>query len=280
MPNMPKFKPANVGALQDQAIGYDREAYALSDADFLARNPQLVEAQNLFKDRVLSDFTTSSVPSRALHDEMMRAGIANAAGAFGGTIAPGSAGEASVARHLGLGVMDLANQNRANQNQSMGMASQLFQPRTFGFGGQGALQLELANLEGQNAWNQANYASQVAGGQYNSGIAAQNQNAKIQSSNNNMAAIGSAASAAAVGAVAVCWVAIEAFGESSDKWRRFREVMIDRLPASFIRLYLRNGRKVASMISSSETAKLFTRFAMACIMALYADPNTEANGAA
>lgn len=272
MPRMDKFEKANVGRLSQQAIDADRNAYSLSDADFEQRFPEVLEAQRLFRSRLLDDFNQSSVPSQALHDELMRSGIANAASAFGGTLAPGSAGEASVARHLGLSVLDLQDRNRNNQNQSLAMSSQLFQPRTFGFGGQGALQLELANLEGQNAWNQANYAAQVAGGQYNSGIAAQNQNAKTQASNNNMAAVGSAASAAAVGAVAVCWVAIEAFG-TQGRWKEFRRILIHALPKFALRFYLKHGRSIARFIRGSEHAKALTRVLLGGIMKLYANPD-------
>lgn len=260
-PKMPKFKPADVGALNQQSIGYDREGYDLSDADFAARFPELLAAQDLFRQRTLDDFNKSSVPSQALHDEMMRAGISNAIGAFGGNIAPNSAAEASVARNLGLGVLDLQDRNRRNQNEGITMATQMFQPRTFGFGGQGALQLELANLEGQNAWNQANYAAQVSGGQFNSGINAQNQNAKTQASNNNTAAIGAAASAAAVGAVA-CWMAREAFGAADIRWKQFRKWLLSESPLWFFRRYLRHGRSGAAVIRSAPLLKPFVRQAM------------------
>lgn len=266
MPKMPKFKPADIGQLSDQSIKYDREAYALSDADFDQRFPELNEAYGLLRDRTLNDMKGGDLP-QSIHNELLRSGITSSLGAFGGSsIAPGSAQEAAVARNLGIGVMDYQNQMRKRQNEGIAMTSQLFQPRTFGFGGEGALQLSLANLAGQNNWNQANYASQVQAGQFNSGIAAQNQNAKIQSGNNTMGAIGSAASAAAVAAVA-CWVAREVYGPINPKWKQFRRWLFTKAPKRFARWYLRNGKAVAERISSRPIIKSIIRSGMNLVTA-------------
>lgn len=274
---MPKFQQANVEQLHGQSIDYDKQGYALTDDDYAKRFPELVEAQKLYRNQVLADQQRGvgeGEMSDDIHNELLRSGISSSIGAFGGgSIQPGSAGEAAVARHLGMGVMDYQDRmmNRENtrrtwNNQNMAVSSQLFQPRQFGFGGEGALQLSLANLAGQNNWNQANYASQVQAGQFNSGIAAQNQNAKIQSGNSTMGAIGSAASAAAIAATA-CWVAREVYGPRNPKWKQFRRWLFTKAPKSFALWYLKNGKAVSERISNKPIIKAIIRSGMNLVTA-------------
>jgi hypothetical protein len=140
----------------------------------------------------------------------------------------------------------------------MALSSSLFQPRTFGFGGEGALQLSLANLAGENNFNQANYASEVQAGQFNAGIQAQNQNAQVQSSNSTWGAVGTAAGAAAVAAVA-CWIAREVYGPRNPKWKRFRRWLFTRSPRWFARAYLRHGQRISGVIHGKPITKAIIR---------------------
>ena len=74
----------------------------------------------------------------------------------------------------GQGIVNSANQN---QNQSMAVASSLFQPRTFGLSPSDAANISLSNIAGANNMNQFLYSTKVQGAQYNTQIAAQNANA-------------------------------------------------------------------------------------------------------
>jgi hypothetical protein len=261
-PSMPDYQKADIPGLNQQAIGYDANAYQLSDADFRRRNPQIVQATKNFNNAALADSQGQITPQ--INNELVNAGISSSLNAFGdGSIAPNSAAEANVARNLGVGVLDFQDRMRNRTANDLMTSQQLYggQPRTFGFGGEGALQLSLANLAGQNNWNQANYASQVQAGQYNSQIDATNQNARVQKSNGTTGAMGSAVGAAAA-AAAICWVAREVYGVDSPKWKQFRSWLFKSAPVWFARLYILHGRWFASFISSKPCLKFCVRSGM------------------
>lgn len=169
-PDMPGYVPVNIQKLQNKTLNYDNKAYQLSDADFKRRHSPLVQAEKLFEAQTLQDQQGESELMPAVQNEFMRAGIGNALDAFGdtpGTLAPGSAGEASVARNLGLNILDFQDRNRNNRQQSLITAEQLFPRRNFGLSGADAGAVYSGNVGGRNAWNQANYASKVQGLQFN-----------------------------------------------------------------------------------------------------------------
>lgn len=178
---MPDFEPVDIGAVDQMSFRQDVGAYGRSDRDFARRHSGLLGAEKLFEAQTLKDQQGESELLPALQSEFMRAGLSKSLGAFGGnSLAPGSAGEANVARNFGLGIMDFQDRNRANRQQSLTIAEGLFPRRKFGLSGADAAQLSVANTAGENNWNQANYANQFQTGQsnYNNQLAMQNANAQ------------------------------------------------------------------------------------------------------
>ena len=174
--------------LQSNAIATDKNAFALSDSDYLARHPEAVqaeqglEAQNLRDQAQIASFNPNDTGNHTLmpqlQSEMMRAGLGNTLGAFGdtgNTLGIGSAGEASVARNLGLGIMGFQNnelaqyQQRFNNNQalkastgaSIGEVDQLAPHRTFGMSGSDIANLTLGQNATNNAFNQQMIATKA-----------------------------------------------------------------------------------------------------------------------
>ncbi len=58
-----------------------------------------------------------------------------------------------------------------------------------------------------------------------------------------------------IGAAAMCWVAREVYGESNPKWKQFRSWMLNKAPAWFRELYIRNGEQVAESIKDKPEIK-------------------------
>jgi hypothetical protein len=170
IPDMPKYIPVNLGTLQNKTVKFDKEAYRLSDADFKKRHGGIVAAENLFEDQVLKDQQGESELMPAVQNEFTRAGIGGALAAFGGntgTLAPGSAGEAAVARNLGNSIVGFQDRNRTNRERSLLMAENLFNRRNIGISGADAGGVYAANVGGKNAWNQADFANTVQEMQFN-----------------------------------------------------------------------------------------------------------------
>ncbi len=164
---MPPYIPVNIYDLNTTADAVDRSAYRASDQDFNKRRPSIVKAENLFEQQVLKDQQGESELMPAIQNEFMRAGITGSLSAFGdtpGTLAPGSAGEANVARNLGTSIVGFQDRNRENRTRSLLTAEQIFPRRTFGISGGDAANIEVANNAAQNNWNQANFAQQTQQG--------------------------------------------------------------------------------------------------------------------
>jgi hypothetical protein len=116
----------------------------------------------------------------------MRAGVGQTLDSFGSTgpvLAAGGAGEAGVARNLGLSIAGFQDRNRANRQQSLSLGENIFPRRQIGLTGSDIAGLTVANILGENNQNQANYANQVQAGQLNSQIAAENQNTATEQAN-------------------------------------------------------------------------------------------------
>lgn len=185
---LPQFIPVKFGDVNNSAITADEAAYLRSDADFARRNPELVKANKMFKSSVLKDQEGDSELMPQVQNEFMRAGLAEALASFGGTedtstLAPGSAGEASVARNLGVGILNLQDRNRRNRNESLSIAARLFPKRQIGLTGSDAASIEIANTNQTNATLQAEYEAEVAAKNKNYDINAQNTNSMVQAEN-------------------------------------------------------------------------------------------------
>lgn len=203
LPLMPEYRPVNLEELQKLAVDFDQRGYALSDSDFKRRHQPIVDAEALFEQQVLKDQRGEHELMPALQNEFVRAGLTNALSSFGstpGVLAPGSAGEADVARNLGLSIMGFQDRNRENRTKSLVVAEELFPRRKFGLSGSDAAGVMVANLAGMNNWNQADYANRVQQAQYNATGQANFTNAATQQANVNAQA-GAQANAARTQAI-------------------------------------------------------------------------------
>jgi len=291
-PEMPKYIPYDQNQIQNLGVAQDQTYYGLSDADFKKRHAPLLSAEKLFENQTLKDQTGDTELMPALQGEFMRAGIGGALSSFGdattadgavtgGTIAPGSAGEASVARNLGNDIMGFQDRNRRNRLTSLTTAESLFPRRAFGLSGSDAANLSIANTAGENNWDQADYASQFQTDQYNYLVEAQNRAADSQEHNqgimanaqkrgaiwsgifNSLGSLVGAAGSAAGGAGGICWVAREIFGneeiEGVPAWVLFRNWMLNNAAPEFVRAYIANGQSFARYLRSNLAAKASLR---------------------
>ena len=190
---MPAYVPLNIGQIENQAVNADTQGFKLSDTDYAARHPEMVQAEGLFANRTRQDQIGESELSPAIQSEFMRAGLSSSLGSMGdlantNVLTPGSGGEAAMARNLGLSIMEFQDRNRANRERSLTVADQLFPRRQFGLTGSNVANLMATNNASQNNWNQANYASQVGIAGTNLGIAQNAAASQVQNNNAQAAA--------------------------------------------------------------------------------------------
>ena len=139
--SLQSLDPSQANALADQ---YDKQSYALSDADFANRHPDLLAANKINESDVLNA-VKGNVPI-AVQSQLVNAGLGEEAQGFAGAI-PGSIGAAGVARNLGIGY----GQYMQGIEGELGQLNQQDQERSFGIGGQGAVNLQEANDQQYNA---------------------------------------------------------------------------------------------------------------------------------
>jgi hypothetical protein len=204
-PPMPKYVPFDFAGTQKHAIEEDQMAYRRSDDDFKRRHPGTLQAEGLFEQSVLKDQKGESELMPAIQNELTRAGIAGSLQSFGSggsdNLEAGSAGEANVARNLGLGVVQFQDRNRQNRQTSLQLAEGIFPRREFGMNGKDFALNALQDAVNQNSFNQANYQAQTGVYEKNYDINAQNQNT-ITQSQNAVAQANAAAEAAKTQAIA------------------------------------------------------------------------------
>jgi hypothetical protein len=267
-PQLPKYKPpaggmpafisADPSQIEAQAVSMDQQAYGLSDADFRQRYPQLYNSQQTFLNNLNTQMSGNISPQ--MQNVWLRSGLQGAVGATGNwSLGTGTTGMANIARNLGLDQMQYQNQV-LNQFQ---MANDTFRPRTFGLSGADSAQIALANLAGQNNWNQANYAYKVQESQYAAGQGAQQAalNANAANANTSTGVAGGTA-LAAVAIAAFCWVAREAFGAQDPRWKRFRFWILNFAPRLVLAWYGRHGQSVAQWLSQNQWLKPAVRLLM------------------
>lgn len=196
------INPKGIANLNTLGTFYDRKFYANSDKNFAKRHGGIVNAERLFEDQTLADQQGESELMPAVQSEFMRAGLSNALGAFGsspGTLAPGSAGEASVARNLGVSILGFQDRNRQNRQNSLITAEALFPRRSFGLSGADATSLAMQNAQGLNAYNQGKFQTefQTQQAQYNQGIQQDNSDAAADAQK-KQAAVGAGIAVASI----------------------------------------------------------------------------------
>jgi hypothetical protein len=135
-----------------QAMAGDAGYYAASDADYARRNPQLVAANQIDKQQTLDEIS-GQVPA-AVQSQWAKAGLAGALSSVGGDVAPGSAGEAGVARSIGVDA--LSYEDRARQHLAALDASN--PQRSMGLTGAEQEGITMANQGAKNAVKLANNA--------------------------------------------------------------------------------------------------------------------------
>lgn len=188
LPPMPSYQPYDLNKIYAQSVAWDQSGYKLSDEDFLKRHPELVQGEKLFETQTLQDIEGERELMPAIQSEFMRAGLGRSLSAFGGigpTLKPGGAGEASVARNLGLSIASFQDRNRQNRLQALTTAEQIFPRRQFGLTGESAAMLNMLNTQGVNEWNQANYANTVQNKQFNFRLKYEQMAAAQQAANAN-----------------------------------------------------------------------------------------------
>jgi hypothetical protein len=258
---MPPFISADPNQIEQQAVTMDQQAYGLSDADFRQRYPALYNSQQTFMNNLNTQMSGNINPQ--MQNVWARSGLENAVGATGNwSLGSGTTGMANVARNLGLDQMQYQNQILNQFN----MANDTFRPRTFGLSGGDTAQMALANIAGQNNWNQANYAYKVQESQYAAGQGAQQAALNANAANANTATgVGAATSAASLAVMAIgafCWVAREAFGIEDPRWKRFRVWMLCFAPYFLRRIYGRYGRAAAQWLHEHRWLKAPIRILM------------------
>jgi hypothetical protein len=270
-PQLPKYKPpqggmppfisADPNAIESQAVSMDQQAYGMSDADFRQRYPELYNSQQTFLNNLNTQMSGGIAPQ--MENAWLRGGLNQAVGATGNwSLGTGTTGMANIARNLGLDQMQYQNQI-LNQFQ---MANDTFRPRTFGLSGGDTAQIALANIAGQNNWNQANYAYKVQESQYAAGQGAQQAALNANAANANTATgVGAATTGASLAVLAVaafCWVAREAYGADNRRWQRFRVWMLHFAPCFARKQYIRHGRRAAGWLRAHAWLKPAVRVLM------------------
>jgi hypothetical protein len=258
---MPPFISADPNQIEQQAVTMDQQAYGLSDADFRQRYPQLYNSQQTFLNNLNTQMGGGINPQ--MQNVWARSGLQNAVGATGNwSLGSGTTGMANIARNLGLDQMQYQNQILNQFN----MANDTFRPRTFGLSGADTSQIALANIAGQNNWNQANYAYKVQESQYAAGQGAQQAALNANAANaNTSTAVGAGTTAASLAVLAVaafCWMAREAFGLEDPRWKRFRVWMLHFAPAFARRTYGRYGQQAAEWLHEHAWLKPAVRILM------------------
>jgi hypothetical protein len=130
----------------------------------------------------------------------------------------------------------------------MGMAGSLFQPRAFGISGADAANIALANITGQNNYNQFLYSTKVQGAQYNQQIQSSNAIAGAQAQGNMVSGGITAGVSIATAFAMSCWVAAEIFGRGTPEFGRFRFWLLNLAPKGLRRFYLQRGRAIAKFV--------------------------------
>jgi hypothetical protein len=232
-PTPPAYSPLDITAVNQAAISADQQAYNLSDYEFGVRNPELAQAQTAFQKQIMSDVTNPQLPA-AVQNEMMKAGMTQAAtsmgatGAFGGggsytggtgvspsvsgqwgpspNAAQATAGQSAVARNFGLNVANYLQQQKQVGAAELALGTSMFPKREYGIGGPGVAQGLITENTNKNNYNWGVYGAQVQAAQFQANQAAQQAGLSAGASNANTSAMmgmgGSLISAAGAAAAA------------------------------------------------------------------------------
>jgi hypothetical protein len=263
----------NTGVAQNLAVQGDKTAYALSDADFAARFPQLSAGLKTYADKASTALNTPSTGLSLTPDvenQFVKAGLTKSLGNLGAqnltNLQSGGAGQSQVAKNLGLDLLDFQQKNISAvqqqdqfKNAQFASALQIDPQRQIGLGGNAMAQIYANNLGQQNAYNSGLGSSLLSGvNNINSANAANGANSSNALMGAGVSAIGSIASVAAF----ACWVAREVYGVRGIRWMIFRFWMLEKSPRLFRAGYLKYGERFANFIADKPAIKSLVRLWM------------------
>jgi hypothetical protein len=148
------------------------------------------------------------------------------------------------------GVTNMVNAQRAIATGDITNASQLFAPRTYGIGGQGAAQTYLNEIASKRNRDVAAYNAAVQAAQFATNQASQQAGLNASASNANIA--GGATVAAAVALAAACGIARAVYGTEDTRWKVWRNWLMNHAPRWVRRFYLRAIPKVTPLVKRHE----------------------------
>jgi hypothetical protein len=148
------------------------------------------------------------------------------------------------------GVTNMVNAQRAIATGDITNASQLFAPRTYGIGGQGAAQTYLNEIASKRNRDVAAYNAAVQAAQFATNQASQQAGLNTSASNANIA--GGATVAAAVALAAACGIARAVYGTEDTRWKVWRNWLMNHAPRWVRRFYLRAIPKVTPLVKRHE----------------------------
>lgn len=277
---MPELIPYDFTSMQSNAIGADKGYYNRSDNDAKVRNPELIAAEGGLKTQLMKDWQGEHELMPQLQSEFVNAGLLKSMGAFGdtpGVLAPGSAGEANVAKNLGISIMGFQDRNRQNRENSLKIAEELFPRRTFGMSGESRAMLDMLNTSNKNELAQKQFANDTLTDQFNYRVDAANTNAETTQANNEAQAAAAKKAAmwkAISGGVqtltstagSFCWVARAVYGANDPRWLQFRHWMLTRAPQAILDFYAKHGPGIAAEVEQNEDLRGEFRAAMDAII--------------
>lgn len=148
------------------------------------------------------------------------------------------------------GVNNMVNAQRAIATGDITNASQLFAPRTYGIGGQGAAQTYLNEIASKRNRDVGAYNAAVQAAQFATNQASQQAGLDTSASNSNIA--GGATVAAAVAIAAACGIARAVYGTEDTRWKVWRNWLMNHAPRWVRRFYLRAIPKVTPLVKRHE----------------------------
>jgi hypothetical protein len=148
------------------------------------------------------------------------------------------------------GVNNQINQNAASASGNLTNASQLFAPRTYGIGGQGAAQTYLNEIASKRNRDVAAYNAAVQAAQFATNQASQQAGLDASASNANIA--GGATVAAALALAAACGIARAVYGTQDTRWKVWRNWLMNHAPRWVRRFYLRAIPTVTPLVKRHE----------------------------
>ncbi len=169
-PAAPKFTKIDPKKVQAQALATDKASYALSDLKYKERFPDLVKARDYMRGDIVANMSNTfgggagmtPVVNQTLADAGLAAGFNGTSGYF-----PQGQNQYDQAKALGKPILSMEQRGRKYFQNEIAMNPE----RQFGLSGQDIAHIAIANVGGQNNFNQGLFGVRL--GQYNQQVAQQ-----------------------------------------------------------------------------------------------------------